>query len=292
MKKLAFLLRAALALASCNRKEEKADAYGNFEATEVTVSSQEAGELLFFIVEEGNTYGFDSLVGLIDTTQYHLNRLQLKASRQAIAAQTGTIASQIDVLTEQQRNADREYQRFRKMASEGAATQKQVDDLKGQIDIYSSQISSIRTQNAPVLGNLNAIDAQIAQVENHINHCYIRTPIKGVVLTKTAEASEIVAPGKPLYRIADMDNIYLRVYVSGDQMPNLKLGQQVEVLVDKDEKTNRQLTGTISWIASKAEFTPKIIQTKEERVNLVYAVKVKVPNDGTLKIGMPGEVNF
>ena len=216
----------------------------------------------------------------------------MKAARKTAATKTGNISAQIDVLEEQKKNAVRELERFKKMAKEGAATSKQVDDIQGNVDVVNSQINSIRTQNAPVLGELNTHDAQIAIVEEHIRKCHIRTPVKGTVLVKSAEAGEVVSAGKPLFRIADLQDIYLRVYVSGDQLPNIKLGQDVKVLVDKDAKQNRELKGSVTWVSAKAEFTPKIVQTKEERTNLVYAVKVKVANDGSLKIGMPGEVNF
>ena len=292
MKSYLILLGAVLLLASCNRNTNTSDAYGNFEATETTVSSEEPGKLLFLSVEEGNAYGVDSLVGLIDTSNQHLTLLQLKAARKTAATKTGNISAQIDVLEEQKKNAVRELERFKKMAKEGAATSKQVDDIQGNVDVVNSQINSIRTQNAPVLGELNTHDAQIAIVEEHIRKCHIRTPVKGTVLVKSAEAGEVVSAGKPLFRIADLQDIYLRVYVSGDQLPNIKLGQDVKVLVDKDAKQNRELKGSVTWVSAKAEFTPKIVQTKEERTNLVYAVKVKVANDGSLKIGMPGEVNF
>lgn len=292
MKNYLILFSIAWLLASCNGNGKKSDAYGNFEATEVTVSSEVPGKLLFLNVEEGNDYKHDTLVGLVDTTQLHLNLLQLKANRKAVAVKTGSVGAQIEVLEEQKKHAQHELERFTRMAKDGAATPKQIDDLQSSLDVLDQQIKSIRTENDPILGQLNVIDAQIDQVEDQIDKCHIYTPLSGTVLVKSAEPGEVVAAGKPLFRMANLNDIYLRVYVGGDELPNVKLGQQVTVLVDKDANSNRQLTGEVTWISSKAEFTPKIIQTKEERTNLVYAVKVKVKNDGSLKIGMPGEVNF
>ncbi|MCD4698085.1 MAG: HlyD family efflux transporter periplasmic adaptor subunit, partial [Bacteroidales bacterium] len=175
---------------------------------------------------------------------------------------------------------------------DGAATQKQLDDITGAIDLIDSQISSIKTQYSAVLSELEVINTQVEQVEESIRKCHIYNPVEGTVLEKYAEENEITTFGKPLYKLADTREMVLRVYVSGLQLAHLKIGQEVEVLVDDDKKTNRSMTGQISWISESAEFTPKIIQTKEERINMVYAIKVRVKNDGSLKIGMPGEVNF
>ena len=183
-------------------------------------------------------------------------------------------------------------ERIEKLLKDGAATKKQLDDINGRIDLVNSQIASIKTQNVSVISELEVVNTQISQVEESINKCNIKNPIEGIVLEKYAEENEITTFGKPLYKIADMHEMILRVYVSGSQLPQIKIGQEVEVLIDKDAKSNTKFSGIISWISESAEFTPKIIQTKEERVNMVYAVKVKVQNDGSLKIGMPGEVNF
>ena len=178
------------------------------------------------------------------------------------------------------------------MIADKAATPKQLDDVNGAIDLVDKQVASINTQNAGIAEEMEVIDRQIAQVNESIRKCYIRNPVKGTVLNKYAEAGEIAAPGRTLYKIADLSVMELKVYVSGSQLPGVKQGEQAEVLIDADKKTNRKLSGIISWISPKAEFTPKIIQTKEERVNLVYGVKIRVPNDGSLKIAMPAEVNF
>jgi HlyD family secretion protein len=182
--------------------------------------------------------------------------------------------------------------RTEKLLKDNAAPVKQLDDINGKIKVIDSQIASIKTQNAAVLDELTGMDRQIDQTKDQLNRCKIVNPINGAVLEKYIEPSEITTPGRALYKIADMDQMILRVYVSGAQLPSIKIGQKVKVMIDKNEKENQDLQGIITWVSPQAEFTPKIIQTKEDRVNLVYAVKVTVKNDGRLKIGMPGEVKF
>lgn len=282
----------AILMASCSGKEDLSDAYGNFEVDNIIVSAEANGKLLMLDVEEGKTVAANKLVAVIDTIDYVLKRKQLKAQKQAISSRIANIQSQIDVQEQQKKNLLIDQDRIEKLLKDGAATQKQLDDINGQIDLVNSQIESIKTQNASVISELEVLNTQISQVVESINKCNIRNPIDGVVLEKYAEANEITTFGKPLYKIADMHEMILRIYVSGGQLSQIKLGQEVEVLIDKDNKANTKLDGLISWISESAEFTPKIIQTKEERVNMVYAVKVNVKNDGNLKIGMPGEVNF
>jgi HlyD family secretion protein len=228
----------------------------------------------------------------VDTVNFVLQRSQLIAQKKAVASNIAHIKAQIDVLEQQKKNHLRDKKRIENLLRDGAATQKQLDDINGAIDVVNTQIASTETQYTSVRSEMEVIRAQIAQVEESIQRCRIINPIRGRVLEKFANAGEITAFGKPLYNIADMDYLTLRVYVSGAQLPQISVGQFVEVLVDADAKHNRAMNGEIYWISETAEFTPKIIQTKEERVNMVYAVKVRVKNDGTLKIGMPGEVNF
>ena len=282
----------AIVLASCNGTNNLSDAYGNFEVDDIIVSAEANGKLLLLNVEEGKVLKANMLVAVIDTVDYVLKRKQLKAQKQAISSQIQNIQSQIDVQEQQKKNLLINQDRIEKLLKDGAATKKQLDDINGQIDLVNSQIASIKTQNVSIISELEVVNTQISQVEESINKCNIKNPIEGIVLEKYAEANEITTFGKPLYKIADMNEMILRIYVSGGQLSEIKLGQEVEVLIDKDDKTDTKLNGVISWISASAEFTPKIIQTKEERVNMVYAVKVKVQNDGSLKIGMPGEVNF
>jgi len=282
----------AIVLASCNGTNNLSDAYGNFEVDDIIVSAEANGKLLLLNVEEGKVLKANMLVAVIDTVDYVLKRKQLKAQKQAISSQIQNIQSQIDVQEQQKKNLLINQDRIEKLLKDGAATKKQLDDIHGQIDLVNSQIASIKTPNVSIISELEVVNTQISQVEESINKCNIKNPIEGIVLEKYAEANEITTFGKPLYKIADMNEMILRIYVSGGQLSEIKLGQEVEVLIDKDDKTDTKLNGVISWISASAEFTPKIIQTKEERVNMVYAVKVNVKNDGSLKIGMPGEVNF
>ncbi len=291
MKKV-LLFSVICILVACSGKNKKSDAYGNFESTEVIVSSEVAGKILKFNVEEGAVLKEGFIAGYIDTTDFVLKKEQLMAQREIISVKTSNINSQIDVQKQQKANLMIDKARIEKLFKDGAATKKQVDDINGSINLVDKQINSIETQNSSIMNELKNIDKQIDQVNENIRKCYINNPLNGTVLNKYAEESEFTTMGKALYKIANLDYLDLRVYVSGAQLPNIKIGQKVEVLIDKNADEYTKLEGTVSWISSTAEFTPKIIQTKEERVNLVYAVKVKVKNDGSLKIGMPGEVNF
>ncbi len=292
MNKTYWLFAACLLAAACNTGNKRSDAYGNFEATEINVSSELPGKLIRFDVEEGQRIDSGRLVALIDTIPLHLQLLQLKANRTAIAAQSRPVVAQMDVLQTQLENALKESERFQKLLEGGAATQKQLDDILNQVKVLRQQIKSMASQHAPIIGRIQAVDAQIASINDKISRCSVYNPVSGTVLVKLAEAGEITGAGRPLYRIADLSTMYLRAYASGDQLPHMALGAEVEVLIDDTKSKNRRLKGTISWISSEAEFTPKIVQTKEDRVDMVYAFKVRVDNDGSLKIGMPGEVNL
>ncbi len=288
-----LLIMIALAvLTSCSNRDSLSDAYGNFEAVQVTVSAESAGKIHYLKLEEGSQPDSGSIVALIDTTDLFLKKLQLQAQKKAVSVKNSSVSSQIGVQQQQKANLLVEKNRITRLIAGKAATTKQLDDINGALDLVDKQIASIETQDAGIAEEMEVIDRQIAQVNESIHKCYIRNPVKGTVLSKYAEAGEIAAPGRALYKIADLSVMELKVYVSGTQLPSVKQGQEVEVLIDADKKTNRKLSGVVSWISPRAEFTPKIIQTKEERVNLVYGVKVRVPNDGSLKIAMPAEVNF
>lgn len=288
MKKTAILLTAII-LISCNKNSEKADAYGNFEATEITVSSESNGKIEFLNVEEGEQLKKGSLVGLIDTLQLHYNREQLKASIETVQSKSTSVLSQINVLNEQLKTAKIEQTRIQNMYAENAATKRQIDEIDGKVKVIEKQISSVQTQNAPILNEIKSIKVQIEKLDDQIKKSKISNPVDGTVLTKYAEPSEITAFGKPLYKIANLNEMELRVYVTETQLAQIKIGQKVTVAIDADNDT-KKYEGNITWISAQAEFTPKVIQTKEERANLVYAVKVAVKNDGSLKIGMPAEV--
>lgn len=290
--KTKFFFLALIVLVSCSQNNNKSDAYGNFETEDVIISSESNGKLILLDIEEGKKLKLGDLVGLVDTIDLSLRKKQLFAQKSAIASRLQNIHSQIDVQEQQKRNLEVDKKRIENMIMDAAATQKQLDDVNGGLDLIEAQISSIKTQNIAVKSELVVVNTQIDQINESIKKCQITNPLTGIVLEKYAEQNEITAFGKPLYKIANTDVMYLRVYVSGAQLPHIKLGQEVEVLIDENEKSNRRLNGTVTWISENAEFTPKIIQTKEERINIIYAVKIKVKNDGSLKIGMPGEANF
>jgi len=286
--KLLLGMFISISIISC-KNNEKADGYGNFEATETTISAENSGKLILFTVEEGITLKKGEQVGLIDTIQLNLKKEQLQVSKNTITSKSKGVLSQISVLKAQLKTALISKNRIENLLKENAATQKQLDDINGQIEVINQQIRSVEIQNAPVVNELKSTDVQISQLEDLLQKSSIVNPIDGTVLVKYAEPNEITSFGKALYKIADLSTMQLRVYVSETQLSNIKIGQEVTVKIDSNEDM-KSYTGTISWIASEAEFTPKIIQTKEERVNLVYAVKVDVKNDGSLKIGMPAEM--
>jgi len=294
--KTIFILVATFTLLSCSSKNSKSDAYGNFETVEVLISSEIQGKLLQFTIVEGKYYKAGEIVGLIDTIQLALKRDQLIAQRNASATKISNIMSQIAVQDEQKGTLLVDKARTEKLMRDKAIPTKQLDDINGKIKVIDSQIASIKTQNSAVTNEIDAFDKQIAQISDQMTRCKIVNPINGTVLDKYIEPSEIAMPGKTLYKIADMDQMILRVYVSGSQLSSVKIGQKVSVFIDQNESESKadtkSLEGIISWVSPEAEFTPKIIQTKEERINLVYAVKVSIKNDGSLKIGMPGEIKF
>ncbi len=292
MKSNILFLVVIVLLASCKNNKNGSDAFGTFEATETTISSESAGKIQWIKIEEGQVLNAGDTIALVDTVQLSLKREALLAQQKAASNKANYILAQVKVIEEQIKTSLVEKNRLEKLFKDGAATQQQLDNINGLLAVYEKQISTIETQNAPVINELEAYDKQIAQLTDQINRSYVVNPVSGTVLTKYSEANEIVNQGKALCKIADLNDIFLRAYVSGAQLPNIKLEQKVNVLADKNESELKEYEGVVTWISSTAEFTPKIIQTKEERVNLVYAVKIKVKNDGSLKIGMPGEVKF
>nr|WP_315133738.1 HlyD family efflux transporter periplasmic adaptor subunit [uncultured Flavobacterium sp.] len=287
--KTTLTLFILISLISCSKNNEKADGYGNFEATEVTISAEANGKIDYLKLEEGDVLEPNMQVGLVDTTQLYFNKQQLIASKSTVLSKSSNVLSQINVLKEQLKTTLTEQKRIQNMFAENAATKRQVDEVIGKVNVLQEQIKSVGTQNAPIANEAQSIDIQIEKINDQIQKSKIINPIKGTVLAKYAEPNEVTAFGKPLYKIADISEMTLRVYVSETQLAQIKVGQTVTVKIDA-EKEMKSYPGTISWIASTAEFTPKIIQTKEERANLVYAVKVKVKNNGSLKIGMPAEM--
>lgn len=288
MKQL-FTFLILINLVACNKNNDKADGYGNFEATEVTISAEASGKIEYLNLEEGAIVAPNTQVGLIDTIQLYLSKQQLIASKNTIASKSGNVLSQTAVLNEQLKTTLIEQKRIQNMFAENAATKRQVDEINGKVNVLNEQIKSIKTQEAPISNEQKSIDVQIEKINDQIQKCKITSPFQGTVLAKYSEENEITNFGKPLYKLADLTTMTLRVYISEKQLNQIKVGQKVTVKIDTQEDM-KSYPGTISWISSSAEFTPKIIQTKEERANLVYAVKVNVKNDSSLKIGMPAEM--
>jgi HlyD family secretion protein len=279
----------AFSLFSCGNDNGKADGYGNFEATETTISAENNGKLMKFTINEGDVLKKEQFIGYIDTIPLSLKREQLAISKVVISSKSKGVLSQINVLNAQLKTVSTTKIRIENLIKDNAGTQKQLDDVSGEIDVIKNQIRSVEIQNAPVVNELKSIDVQLKQIDNQIEKSKIYNPINGTVLTKYAEPNEITTFGKPLYKIANLNTMQLRVYISELQLSSIKIGQEVTVKIDANDAM-KSYKGVISWIASEAEFTPKIIQTKEERVALVYAVKIDVANDGSLKIGMPAEL--
>jgi len=292
MNRIKFIIFAwALILVSCNSSENSPDAYGQFEATEIIISAQTQGSLLNWNVEEGKKYDSSAVLGYIDSTSLFLKKEQLKAQYKSISSKYTSITTQIDVLNEQKKNLLKEKDRFAKLVSENAATQKQLDDITNNIEVLNKQIENIKSQNLPVSSELEAMNFQIKQLEDQLSKCYVKMPINGTILEKYAEESEFVAPPKSLAKIANLENLILRAYIDEEQLSQIKLGQKVRVFVDNGGNL-KEYPGVISWISSQSEFSPKIIQNRDERKNLMYAIKITVKNDGGLKIGMLGDVRF
>jgi HlyD family secretion protein len=310
MKKVIIPVFLFLLIQSCGNKKEVYDASGSFEADEVVVSSELGGQLLQFNVNEGDSLTQGQIVGLIDSTNLALQKAQVKATIQSLSEKTNNVQPQIELLQNQLavqqsqlKNQLHERDRIERLVKADAATGKQLDDINSQIDVARKQMAvtqqqiavqknATSTQNRSILSEAAPLQKQVAQVNEQISKTKIVNPTNGTVITKYVEQGEITSPGKALYKIADLSTLNLKAYVTGAQLSQIKLGQQVKVLIDDGAKNYRTYNGAITWISGKAEFTPKTIQTKEERANLVYAVKIKVKNDGYLKIGMYGEVQL
>jgi HlyD family secretion protein len=290
MRRLAFLI--PVLFAACNRAA-KPDAYGTFEAIEVVVASQTTGQLLTFTPLEGMQLAKGSVIAIVDTSQLALQRAQIVAQREATGSRANEAARQISVLEIQRTIARRTYERTRRLFSQKAATAPQLDQAERDYRVLGAQIEAARAQQQSVLREMSSGTAQVAQIAERIGKSHIENPQRGTVLATFVHAGEVVQPGQPLYRIANLDTLMLRAYVSETQLHSIRLGQQVQVNVDSSGNSVTALPGTISWISSKAEFTPTPVQTRDERADLVYGVKILVPNKGgVLKIGMPADVTL
>jgi len=298
MKNIKYLviIMMALSVFSCESIEKRSDAYGNFEATTITVSSEMPGKFIFLNISEGQLLKKGEIIGVIDTTLLNKQKDVLYASIKAVRSKRQNASAEVDVFHEQKQHLLSEQVRLKKLFEGNAATQKQIDDLNAQIRVLDKKIIAIKQKvkdvNYGISSQSSPLKAQIEQINERIKKSIIKNPIDGQVLSVYKELSEVTSPGMPIYKIANLSKMELKAYISGAQLPHLKLNQEVKVLIDEDEKSNKSLNGKVIWISSKAEFTPKTIQTKEERVNQVYAIKVEVENDGSIKIGMPGEIMF
>ena len=286
------LITLSAFIISCAEEERLTDATGVFEATEVIVSAEANGKILRFEVQEGDDLTADQVVGLIDSTQLYLNKLQLEASKVVVESGRPDVQAQIEATEREITKQEQEKERIVRLLAGDVATQKQLDDIEAAILILKAKL---RSQQSSLSNNVNSVEAQsktldvqIAQLEDQIGKTVIRSPIDGTVLVKYAEAGEMTNMGKPIFKVANMDNMTLKAYVTSDFLARLKIGQEVKVLAEFGEAETREYTGRIAWVASKSEFTPKTIQTQDERASLVYAVKVNTKNDGYLKIGMYG----
>jgi HlyD family secretion protein len=292
MKTTSLIIFTILLLSGCKNTQDPADAFGNFEATEVMISAETSGRIQQFTIKEGEEIDKGEEIALIDTTIIHLQKGEIDAGMKSVRTRITSIGAQNEILNQQIENLKVNIARIEKMLKDDAATQKQYDDLTGQVAVLQKQINANNTQKATVAAELFVYESKKATLNEQVKRCSIRSPLKGTVIEKYSEAGEITAAGKPMVKIADLSVIKLKVYISGAQIGSIKRGQECVVRTDKGEKEFSSFTGTISYISEKAEFTPKIIQTKEERVALVYAVIIDVTNDGTLKSGMPGEAIF
>lgn len=285
-----------LLAASCVEGNKAYDASGVFESTEVTVSAEGNGKILSLDIQEGDRLEAGQIVGCIDTVQLHLSEIQLEASRRAVGSGRLDISRQIAALESQIGKQRQELDRFTKLEKAGASNRKQVEDIQAQIETLERQLAaqeeSLNSSNRNVSGQADALEAQIEQIRDRIRKCVITSPVAGTVLAKYSGAGEFAALGRALFKVADIDNIRLRAYITADQLTTLKLGQQVRVFADQGSSGRKEYAGTLIWISDKAEFTPKTIQTRDERANLVYAVKIAVENDGLIKLGMYGDIKF
>jgi len=292
-----LLLSACMILSSgCRKNKGDADAYGVCEATEIIVSSESNGKMLSFDIQEGETYQEGDDLGCIDTFQTYLQIKQLESSINAVLARRPNTGSQIRVLEDKIATLEKEKKRVHNLIEANAASTKQMDDIQAEINITKSQLaatkSTLSTQDQSLLEEVEAMRFQLQQLQHALESCHIKAPITGTIINKYIEENELAYQGKPLFKMADLTNMFIKVYITEDALSSIKLGEKAIVRLDNKDGKPIKLNGTISWISPKAEFTPKMIQTKNERANLVYAVKISFKNDGSAKIGMPGDVLF
>lgn len=296
MKKIMTIAVAAIVLTACGNKEKEYDATGTFEATEVTVAAEQNGALMMFDVNEGDEIALGKEIGLIDTTQIWLKIKQMGATKEVYQSQKPNMEAQIAATRQQLAKAKQDHQRYKELVADGAAPSKMLDDAANQVQVLQkqldAQISSLSTSTNSLSKQMAATDVQVSQLLDQLQKCHISAPIKGTVLEKYVEKGEFVAIGKPLFKMADTEQMFMRAYVTSAQLKSIKVGQKAKVFADYGDGQKKEYEGTVSWISSRSEFTPKTILTDDERADLVYAIKVAFKNDGYVKIGMYGEVKF
>ena len=291
-----LLFGIAAVLTACNSGDKEYDATGTFEATETTVAAEQAGTLLTFSLEEGDNIEAGTEVGLIDTTQLWLKISQTEASKAVYQSQKPDQEKQIAATRQQLAKARTEQQRYKELVADGAAPSKMLDDASSQVQVLQrqldAQVSALQTSTNALSRQMDAADVQVRQLRDQLLKCHIKSPVSGTVLEKYVERGEYVTPGKPLFKIGDVRHMYLRAYITSAQLKNVKTGQKVKVFADYGGGQKKEYVGTVTWISSRSEFTPKTILTDDERADLVYAVKIAIETDGYVKIGMYGEVRF
>ena len=296
MKKVMILASMALMMAACGNKEKEYDATGTFEATETTVFAEQSGTLLYFEINEGDNIEASQEVGLIDTTQLWLQIQQLNATKEVYQSQKPDMEAQIAATRQQLAKAKQEQQRYKELVADGAVPSKMLDDATSQVNVLqkqlNAQISSLSTSTRALDKQTAAANVQVSQLRDQLLKCHIVTPTKGTVLEKYVERGEFVSMGKPLFKIADTQDMFIRAYLTSTQLQSIKLGQKVKVFADYGDKQKKEYDGTVAWISSRSEFTPKTILTDDERADIVYAVKIAIKNDGFVKLGMYGEVKL
>ncbi len=289
---LFVVITTLMLAAACGDDSGKADAYGNFEATEVIVSAETNGRILRFGLTEGSDIEKDEEIALVDTMLFHLQKAEIDAGMRSVSTRMASINAQNDIISQQIANLNVNISRIANMLKNDAATQKQYDDLTGQVAVLQKQAASNNTQKVSVAAELSVFETKKATLGEQLSRSRVKSPLKGTIIEKYSQEGEITTAGRPLVKIADLSLLKLKVYVSGGQLGSLRTGADCTVRVDDGNKGYKSFPGRISYISEKAEFTPRIIQTKEERVTLVYAVIIEVRNDGTMKAGMPGEAIF
>lgn len=292
MKRIILILPILLLWVACSNSEEKTDAYGYFEVDRTLVSAEASGQIKSLQLEEGQWLKAGESVGQIDSMPLHFKRQQLEIQEDVLKSNFNSIEREMDVIQQQQANVMKDFKRVEKLLKKGAATPKQKDDVEGRLKVLEKQLEAVATKRQSLNNQIKQVQNQLDEINYGIGKTSLINPVEGIVMSKMARLGEMANPGRPLYSIGNAKKINLKAYITGEQLPNIKLGSKAQVITDDGNGGLKTWPAVVSWIAENAEFTPKTIHTRKERVNLVYAIKLQVENDGSLKAGMPGEVKF